>query len=124
MREIKFRAWDTKEQKWEYDLFMDFDGHLCDCVQYHGTEGVEQGRYILVQYTGLKDENGVEIYEGDIVKSTVETVVIEWKGEMWTEEGFITGFSELFEGANCYEVIGNIHENPELNKKYHRLKVD
>jgi uncharacterized phage protein (TIGR01671 family) len=67
---------------------------------------------VLMQYTGLKDLNGVEIYEGDIVKEYASTRVsavlrfeVEWGNHGWN---ISTGL---------YEVIGNIHENPELIKK-------
>ena len=116
---------------------MTLDGHLRVFRAWHTTDndgcmtGVQHSeyetghpidhdykpQYVLMQYTGLKDKNGKEIYDGDIIKSSAETVVVEWKGEMWTEEGFVAGFSELFEGANCYEVVGNIYENPELLEK-------
>jgi len=120
MREIKFRAWDKKKEKLIYQNEMD---HLI----FPGKRKVENFEDIeLMQYTGLKDENGKEIYEGDVVE-----VDGGYRGRkcigvvVWEEHGFnldkikgdtMTHFDApwdlLSEGQK--EVLGNIHENPEL----------
>jgi uncharacterized phage protein (TIGR01671 family) len=118
MREIKFRAWDSEQYEMSYsDPLDDLERAYSWFRELEDRDVKASGNIELMQYTGLKDKNGKEIYEGDIVKGGAETVVMEWKNEMWTEEGYITGFSELSEGANCYEIIGNLYENPELLKE-------
>lgn len=109
MREIKFRVWDDANKDMDYWDLQDRNYYACS-----GEE-----RYHIMQYIGLEDKNGEEIYEGDILKHEGGTLieVVEWKEEMWTEEGFMTGFGELTFSTNQYEIIGNIYENPELIKK-------
>ena len=118
MREIKFRAWD-KLFKEMFDVPM-----LSNKAVFHAIppkfmpEGVPLAQVELMQYTGLLDKNGKEIYEGDIVKAGENIVLIIWnKGFAsfalaktgWMYDHF---FGEI-DNERC-EVIGNIHENPEL----------
>ena len=119
MREYKFRGKikNPKVNKWIY-------GYLAD--DYHISEKNELG-YIPIrketigQYTGLKDKNGKEIYEGDIVKVFTNK---KWRiGKIiYEHSGFtidVTNNKELEYGRTSIiesltEVIGNIHDNPEL----------
>ena len=119
-REIKFRAWDKEANSWYDDsnqhLVINLDGTLTNCWNGELMEDYTE-RIILIPFTGLKDKNGVEIYEGDIVECFNDGLseVLFRKGSFgtltYTSRGvdFYT-FNEVY-GA-C-EIIGNIYENPE-----------
>jgi len=118
MREIKFRAW------------CDVNGMTdCFCIHssglfaYSNTDWVmDEEKPILMQYTGLKDKNGKEIYEGDVLIHHYyhENGVVIWHTgqSRWALEYFEDKKTqELFPiDKNNFEVIGNIYENPELMK--------
>ena len=119
MRTIKFRAWVTNRDgvtysngdHMEYDVTIQ-DGKYADVESgwdIHGTYDCP-----LMQYTGMKDKNGKEIYEGDIVK-----ILGAGKSFVFYQDGsFLVRFPEentLLWSVIC-EVIGNIYENPELLK--------
>jgi len=79
--------------------------------------------YDLMQYTDLKDKNCVEIYEGDIIKTvhivpeeevTAFSSVYFANGCFWAEDKKTMETDALHELAGCCEVVGNIHQNPEL----------
>lgn len=112
-REIKFRAWDIPDE-------ISFpDG----CMSYFGINNFLKGDYdVLMQYTGLKDKNGKEIYEGDIVKfekrwdnkELSDVVTMERFPRYWLKnETFGYEGEELDDPQEC-EVIGNIYQGPEL----------
>ncbi len=106
MREIKFRAWDKKGKVWlEWGFF--------DLFQI-----LKNDRYVVVQYTGLLDKKGKEIYEGDIVKDNEGAVRrIKWEnGSFWARESIVGHLASMIDDKIMYdpEIIGNIYENPEL----------
>lgn len=120
MREIKFRAWDINMGE-----MVDLNACPQLVLRLSGkvTEGSTCPNIKLLQYTGLKDRNGVEVYEGDIIKATtdVDNMCSGYGGTyeigvfevMWDDYGFMP-FIELPDAE--FEVIGNIYENPELGE--------
>lgn len=124
MSEIKFRAWDKIEKRieevvdftrtWVSIPVPDEDG--CHLEQ-RKMEDIE-----LMQYTGLKDKNGTEIYEGDILNHHYHKEIgdIRWEEKRATFLLFYTdGLKDglLSVDRPSYEIIGNIYENPNLLKK-------
>ena len=116
----KFRAWD-KEGKVMIDWFwLNSEGEAYETpVTLYDTPHTEIERnddLILMQYTGLKDKNGLEIYEGDIVSYfTDSNSVIEWKNGGFIIKRVIDGAYDLMQMRIAdVEVIGNIWENLEL----------
>lgn len=108
-REIKFRAWDKDGvyAKSVPTMHQDIEGsHMWGSFLYDDD-------FPVMQFTGLQDKDGVEIYEGDIIQLGDDTFFLgadEIVKVAWSSDGYWLYF-RLFD--KC-EVIGNIHENPEL----------
>ena len=108
-REIKFRAWDTDANE-----MLDLDGMVVFC---DGALNIP-AHLIPMQYTGLKDPNGVGIYEGDIVigdrAGTLDEVVFD--SGCFLLKNAMMHYEATYWGDEII-VKGNIYENPELLSK-------
>jgi len=128
MRELKFRYWNpiakTYKMSWRYNLTHDGKilAYDVDMMGYDEPTDPKNSALVIQQWTGCYDKNGVEIYEGDIVKVYSEEFENEnFTGKVIFDEGsFLTWINKndirgVWSGDNI-EVIGNIMENPELLK--------
>lgn len=124
MREIKFRAWSLIHNEMRFNPSMSCkDGKWS--LRQKGPSTLLQEDMILEQFTGLRDKNAVEIYEGDILGGSIGAPVHWCEKRMGWAFTFddecacymCSGDTELSEyDLNELEVIGNIHQNPELLK--------
>lgn len=149
MKEIKFRCWDKKSKKmrqvteivFNTGFYMESNDNSVKLIWVKGQNIIENKEiqiqreedFILMQYTGLKDKNGKEIYEGDIVKINAHSYDFGFEKDKIGEIRFLKGcfgfykqlsekeylFNELatefsYGELDYYEVIGDIYDNPEL----------
>ena len=122
-REIKFRIWDVENKEMLKVQELDFEPTF-----YGGRVAIRPEQYsdyfdtedmILMQYTGLHDKNGKEIYEGDIVKikyrdEDIGKVIYEHNGFSIDVTNMNKNYGRVSFVNNFMEVIGNIYDNPEL----------
>ncbi len=154
-RKIKFRIWDKQYCHWLENssslhcfsnwTICPFTGNLVDYVgayscdsftstpaadyYWQGTTIIKEPRYVIQQYTGLKDSKGVEIYEGDIVRYHFTSPDVNWVDLVaWEHYGWVLlHFDGTESGATplvpipSMEIIGNIFENKELINNDNKL---
>ncbi len=115
--EHKYRVWDIPEQKMYYEgFYICPDGSLV----WRNDAKPEPDTYILMQYTGLKDKNGKEIYKGDVVKDIDGVWLVEQRNYKWVV--IMLPWDRETEPPDIYdlcdmgylEIIGDIHSKPEL----------
>jgi uncharacterized phage protein (TIGR01671 family) len=134
MNQIKFRAWDKTGQhpcmiEVESIMYDEFDKMSISGKPFDEDNGgfthLEEGEFELLQFTGLQDKNGADIYEGDIVSQKLNCLWDEGRHNLevrFNHDQFQTGnvksYSSLYSAVQSFdaEVIGNIHQNPELIK--------
>ena len=134
MREIKFRGFDKETKAWVYGSLLLRDGGVVNIFESNDRRGFAVDSDTVGQFTGLRDKNDKEIYEGDVVKfENRETlpnvgVVTYWEddcmfvcdsgvGVFELEKRYVTGEHLSEYRYNSYVVIGNIHDNPEFLDK-------
>ena len=109
MTPLKFRAWNKQERKmYEVaDLYFFGDGRTGTCgvrVKGKGTNTIFSPDYELMQFTGLLDDQGREIYEGDVLHADGEFILVDWNyRDLWE-----------IQRKSSREVLGNIHQNPRI----------
>jgi hypothetical protein len=124
MREIKFRAWDKRHKEMCPVVSLTWWNDYATLTAALGppikTSNLDPADFELMQYTGLKDKNGKEIYEGDILLRERRNFPVEfYQGKCGPCVGDnimvwrLAAFHNSWNGPEV-EVIGNIHENPEL----------
>ena len=125
----KFRVWNEKTES-----FIDYGDLMLDLKNgkvYSGDVGIPEytidvtNQVILMQYTGCRDKNGIEIYEGDVIKDKYDKIwLVQWyvgafviTNKIPDSDGQTSTYSHFSNLSNhhfYFEVIGNIWENPEL----------
>jgi len=122
MREIKFRGRDKHyDGTWEPWMYGSLDlSDLWPAIIENGPPLSVQ-RETVGQYTGLKDKNGVEIYEGDVVSCNTFRGVVKYNSYTASFQAVSAGWWPIsleYDKHDPFEVIGNIFDNPELDKQF------
>jgi len=126
MREIKFRAWDKIDKWMDDDFYLHSAGDTFDLphklYDTPNTEIEKTDNFIVMQYTGLKDKNGHgenDLYENDICyiggHGNCIVMIDSCLGVCFKDnEGQIVSYMDAAMGLDVGELVGNMHQNPEL----------
>lgn len=128
MCSLKFRVWSLEQNTYRYkfpynslgQFYVSESGKIFSDFGNTVAPEVEQKNFIVEQYTGLKDKNGEEIYEGDIISNhngKLATVFYDEASSAYRFKWLDVPVSDFLYWFNVDRVIGNIHENPELLKE-------
>lgn len=117
MKEVKYKIWDTFQKKmYDWQTILDSNCSLKDFLA---------KVYIKLEYTGLTDKNGKEIYQGDIVQYNTKThAIILWNNQEACFEGLvIESHARFFIHKEPVIIIGDIYRNPELINNWSNVDV-
>lgn len=123
---FKFRVWDKQNECYAYSnnsdvdmLYIETDGVLTYGIwneDYEDMFYTPESEVVIEQCTGIKDRNGELIYENDLIKIDDDVAVINWSD--YYARFMLESSEDIFDFERSYaeecEVIGNIHENPDL----------
>lgn len=124
MREIKFRIWNKAEKRWNGEIVLGKTEYLV-AIQ-NNTLSLSSLSNEIMQYTGLKDKKGNEIYESDIVRGDTHYYEVKFglynNSEFYEDYGWylmlldgdVEGIMDTFNSMSFLKKIGNIYQNPEL----------
>ena len=125
-RIIKFRAWTKRDKCWCGAFAVHMSGLWRESPNNEWTDLSKQDEIVLMQFTGLLDKNGKEIYEGDVVRENNELGISDLHYQIGYKDGHtsMTGCNKgneydrhgIWNMISSIEILGNIYENPELLK--------
>jgi hypothetical protein len=120
-RELKFRIWSNLMKRWlcEDSQYLQMDGKKVHAAPWSTMEwDIPSELYVIQQFTGLKDYESNDIYEGDIVRYELDGIVytqtVRWRNNFWEMEDARLYGTPLITNLPNFKVIGNIFENSEL----------
>lgn len=121
-REIKFRAWDKEAKKFLHEQDV-FSPDTVPVIPSGITFKLKSTCVVFLQYTGLKDDDGIEIYEGDYLTGRKNPILVEYHAPEFRftyrnpdKDNWLTHLVCGWGDISKVKVIGNIFQNPELAK--------